>query len=336
MAKVTMKSTKQEIMEALQAAEAKLAEQEQLSEDPLKEVKEAQKKKECEHAEDIVTSGILNPEYTQKWEDLNKALTSKEKELQDLYGIEVKAQTFVALINGYKQKEYDLETSFVEKEAALKEEFETKKVAYQKELDRALEECKDKRIRAEKDHAAQMANLNQVVVDAKNKAAQERAREEEEYEYNLQRQRQLENDAYADKKAAMEKEVAEMEAQANKLLEEADSKVEYIAEMEAKVAAFPEELAAAVAEAEERGNKAAGKEYGYQKTMYMKEKEYEIKSLEDANERLSQALASAENKIATLTEKLDESYTRIQELAATTVQSNGGVKILDRESVSGK
>ena len=48
-----------------------------------------------------------------------------------------------------------------------------------------------------------------------------------EYEYNLQRQRQLENDAYADKKAAMEKEVAEMEAQANKLLEEADSKVEY-------------------------------------------------------------------------------------------------------------
>ena len=46
MAKVTMKSTKQEIMEALQAAEAKLTEQEQLSEDPLKEVKEAQKKKE--------------------------------------------------------------------------------------------------------------------------------------------------------------------------------------------------------------------------------------------------------------------------------------------------
>lgn len=336
MSKVTMKSTKQEIMDALLAATAKLEEKEHLTEDPLKAVKDAQKQKEYEHAEDIVTSGILNPEYTQKWEDLNKAIASKEKELSDLYGIEAKANTMAAIINAYKQKEYELKESFAEKEAALKEELDEKKTAYQKELDRILEELKDKRVQAEKKYEERIQELEQLVVDAKNKAEIERQRDEEVYSYNLSRQRKLEEDAYADKRAAIEKEVAEIKAEAKAMMAEADRQAEYITELEIKVEEFPEKLEAAVAEAEDRGNKAAGKEYGYQKAMYMKEKEYEIKSLEDANARLSQALVDEKEKVRDLTAKLDESYQRMQELAATTVQSNGGVKILDRESVSGK
>ena len=68
----------------------------------------------------------------------------------------------------------------------------------------------------------------------------------------------------------------------------------------------------------------------------MKEKEYELKAVNDALTRAENALSDANKKIAELTDKLDASYTRMQELASTTVKSNGGVKILDRESTSNK
>lgn len=336
MAQVTMKSTKQEIMDALKAAQEKLKEQEALREDPLQEVQKAAQDKMMAEAEDIVTSGILNPIYTEKWESLTQALAAKQEELSNLYGIEKEANTLTALINAHKTKEYELKESYAAKTAALEDEFNAKKESYQKELDHALEELKERRVEAEKKYETRVKELNAAIVDQKAKAAQDREREEEEYAYNLQRQRTLDEDTYADKRAAAEKEILEMKAEAKAMMDEADKRAEYITELEMKVEAFPKELEAAVAEAEERGNKAAGKEYGYQKAMYMKEKEYEIKSLEDAKARLEESLAAEKNKVRDLTIKLDESYKRMQELAATTVQSNGGVKILDRESVSGK
>lgn len=64
-------------------------------------------------------------------------------------------------------------------------------------------------------------------------------------------------------------------------------------------------------------------------------REYEQKALHDKVERLESDLSEAKNTIVTLQNKLDSAYVQMRELATDTVKSNGGVKILDRET-SGK
>lgn len=336
MSEITMKSTKQVIYDAYQEALEKIKKQSALTEDPLKDVKAATAAKIQADAEDIVNSGILNTEYTDKWKSLNLAITEKEKELADLYDIQKEADALAAIVNAHKLKAYELAEAYKAKESDLVTAYAEKKAELDKSHAICLEAIKEEREAATKEYHAHKAQLEAAINEQQALANQSRKREQEEYTYNLKRQRALDNDRWEDEKAQREKEIAEKEATAAKLLADAETKIEYIAELEAKVAAFPQELSEAVVEAENKGKKAAGKEYGYEKNMYMKEKEYEIKSLIDAKERAEAALEAANQKIQALTDKLDESYARMQELASTTVKSNGGVKILDRESASSK
>ena len=336
MANVTMKSTKQEIMDAYNEMKEKLQAKSALVEDPMKAIRDAETKKIHEDAQGIVDTGILNSEYTEKWTNLNKAIADKEAELKELYGITRDAEAMSAMINAHKLKKHELEEAYKEKTEQLQIEYNEKESTLRKNHAIVLETIKEEKEAAQKEYQRKKEEFAESLAEQKAAASQTRQREQEEYVYSLKRQRKLENDKWADEVAKREQLMSDKETTTQKLLAEAESKIEYIAALESKVAAFPSELAQAVAEAEEKGKKAAGKEYGYEKAMYMKEKEYELKSVKDALDRAEEANERLERKVAELTTKLDESYTRMQELASTTVKSNGGVKILDRESTNNK
>lgn len=336
MSEVTMKSTKQQIFDAYQEALNKIKEKKALVEDPKEAIKKEAAEKVLANADAIVKSGILNDELNQQYIDLNAAIADKKKELEDLYGITAESDSLLALMNAHNTKSQELKEVFDMKKKSLEEDYAQRKQEIEKSHQAYIDTLKEERDKAEKDVRKLKADMEASVMEQQALLNQSRKREQEEYTYKLKRERSLENDKWEDEKAAREKEIAEKEALTEKLLLDAESKIDYIAELEAKVNAFPQELAEAVALAEDKGKKEAGKEYGYEKAMYMKEKEYELKAVNDALARAESALADANKKIEELTNKLDDSYTRMQELASTTVKSNGGVKILDRESTSNK
>ena len=157
---------------------------------------------------------------------------------------------------------------------------------------------------------------------------QERQREEEEYGYNLTRQRKIENDRWEDEKSEREKILTAKEEAANNMFAEAEARLDELEELREKVAEIPELIANAEKEAKELGQKEAAKEYGYKKTMYEKEKEYEIAKLEDKVSMLEEKLGLEESKTATLQSKLDDAYSRMNALASETVKANGAVRIV--------
>lgn len=321
MAEVTMKSTKQQIFDAYQEALKKSQEMDALKESPADKIEKERKEAVVANADKAVDSNIFNEEITKQYQDLKEAIAMKKAELKDLYDIEAQAASLAAIINAAKEKKYQLDEEY-KANKALQEE-ERKKAVEEKEqeleeLQASIETVKEQIQATRKEETA--------------KVDKERKREEEEYAYRLQRERKKENDAWEDTKASREKEIAIKEANAEAMLAEAESKVEELESLREKVDQIPTLVAEAEARGQEAGEKAAGKEYGYKKTMYEKEKEYEIAKLQDQVDRLTEAKEDAETKAWQLQEKLDEAYAKMNALASDTVKANGAVKIVSSGS----
>ena len=317
MAEVTMKSTKQQIFDAYQEALKKSQEMDALKESPADKIEKERKEAVVANADKAVDSNIFNEEITKQYQDLKEAIAMKKAELKDLYNIEAQAASLAAIINAAKEKKYQLD-----------EEYKANKALQEEERKKAVEEKEQELEELQASIETVKEQIQVVRKEEISKVNKERKREEEEYAYKLQRERKKENDAWEDEKAAREKEVAIREANAEAMLAEAESKVEELQSLKEKVDQIPTLIAEAETRGQEAGEKAAGKEYGYQKTMYEKEKEYEIGKLQDQVDRLTEAKEDAETKAWQLQEKLDEAYAKMNALASDTVKANGSVKIV--------
>ena len=321
MAEVTMKSTKQQIFDAYQEALKKSQEMNALKESPADKIEKERKEAVVANADKAVDSNIFNEEITKQYQDLKEAIAMKKAELKDLYDIEAQAASLAAIINAAKEKKYQLD-----------EEYKASKATQEEERKKAVEEKEQELKDLQESIEAVKEEIQATRKEETAKVDKERKREEEEYAYNLKRERKKENDAWEDEKAAREKEVAIKEANAEAMLAEAESKVEELQTLKEKVDQIPTLIAEAEARGQEAGEKAAGKEYGYKKTMYEKEKEYEIGRLKDQVESLTQAKEDAETKAWQLQGKLDEAYAKMNTLASETVKANGAVKIVSSGS----
>lgn len=324
MSEVTMKSTKEQIFNAYQNELKKVKALEAAKDDPIAE---AQKKKNQEvivSAERMINMNVLAPDIVQGYNDVEKAIEMKKKELQDLYGIEAEAQTFVALINAKKAQTMEMEEKYAVLEAEKSVEMNARIKTLQSEIEELVIRKKEILATTELEH--------QVLIKEKQK---ERSREEEEYIYNLKRARKLENDKWADEKAAREKELTEREAAVQKETDEVNAKADYMVELENRVGAIPEQLEEKYQEGLKKG-KAEAEKAGVFETRALKSgHEAELKILQAKLEAEIARADKAEAEVIKVNEKLDQAYVRIQELSVETVKSTGGVKILSGEN-SGK
>lgn len=318
---MTMKNTKQELFDAYDAALKELERVKALKESPADAMEEKRKLAMEENAAKAVESSVFSEEITQQYKDLQESIESKKAVLKELYDIEANASSLAAIINATKEKQYQLEADYKARKVELDNE-------YKAEVDKNQAELK------EMQEAISLARkeVRDARADELEKVHIERKREEEEYAYNLKRQRKIENDEWEDEKAEREKTLSDKEIAANTMFAEAESKLDELEELREKVEEIPTLIENAEKEGREAGQKEAAKEYDYKKTMYEKEKEYEISKLEDRTAMLEEKLKSEEQKSAELQAKLDEAYTRMNTLASDTVKANGAVRIVSSGS----
>ena len=321
MGNITMKSTKQEIMDAYLAAKKTLDEQASMKDDPVATAKAEQEAQIIVSAEVTVNEDILNPAIIEKYKKLNAAIELKTKELNNLYGIESEANSLVAIINAHKDKVSEIETNYKQKTELLQKEYNQKKA----ELDEDIANLK-----LEKQNI--LDSINTEANEARAEVAKKRAREEEEYTYNRDRQRQIEENEWNDKKEEEEKELEKRVAEVTKREEALTDQSDYIIELEGKVNSSPTLVEDAKAEGVKQGKADADKSNAFEVRALKKENEYNTNLLNDKIERLTSDLENVKSEKADLQARLDDAYTRMNELAMKTTEATGGVKILNSTS----
>lgn len=302
MPKLTLKNTKQELLDALNAAERKLKEQAAVAQTPVEAAKAAADNKIVADAKADVKSGIFSDEMNAKFTNLTTAIELQEKYLKDLYGVEKAMADMATVIAGKKIAVQQLDEDLTRRSAEIESQLSEAK-------DRVQREIKD----LETAHKQRAAELQQ-----------QRVREQEEFDYNLRRSRQMEEDAYKDSMTARAKETAA----AQQRLDELTAKIEEIEALKARAAGLDVELQAKYDAGVEDGKKQAGKDWGFQKSMLEKDHGYEIRSRDEKIERLESEVESRDSKIVALEEKLDKAYAQLRELATKTVESSGSLKVI--------
>lgn len=303
---VTIKSTKAELMEALNNAlkKAEMTETDRLN--PEKENKDRIEKKAVDSAKKAVEQNIFSKELNDKFNDLQIAITVEESRLSELYGIGKELLKLAVVIEAGKESIARIEAERAEREEAAERKREEIGVEFAQ---------KNAELKAEHDAHVKKAKMD-------------RERENEEYQYNLSRTREKEENAWADKCMTREAELVKREARAKELLVEAESKAETIRSLEDKVNSIPIMLQSEKNSAVLSATEALQKEYEYKSTLAEKDYQNSITRLEDKVLFLEKELAGANKSVDALQAKLDKAYVEMRELATKTVESASRVKII--------
>jgi uncharacterized protein len=310
--KVTKTSSKEAIYEAYQEAMKKLKEKESTVTDPYVEQKKAEAKRQEESASKFIESGFVSPEIIQKFTDLKNEIAEKSATLKELYGIEEEGAKIAAMHNAYKVMKIELDEAADQESKARQAE----KVTQIAQINAEIKEAQDNLKKTKKE-------LDEEEKQYKKDLAQLRSREAEEFKYNLDRTRAKENDAWADEKAAREKVLADKEkdlAERTKAVEDREKKVD---EMEKQIDEFPKRLEEAENNGKTAGKAEADKSHAFEKRAMEKNAEYEKNLLQAKVDSQAAIIESQNEKIAALEKKLDEAYSRTQELATTVAKNSG-------------
>jgi hypothetical protein len=303
---ITLKNTKAEILEALERAlrRAEAAEKGKLN--PEKEEREVTEKKAVKSAREAVEQQIFSKALNDKFNDLQTAISSEERRLNELYGIENQIQKLALAIEGGRDKIAEIEAEKSAKEAAAKESLKALNTQFEQKS----------------------AELQSNYDDYVKKLKTDRLRENEEYQYALTRGREKENNAWADEKRARENELGEREARAAKMLAEAEAKAEYVKSLEEKSEGFAKLVETEKGKAVAAAVESLTKEHEHQKALMEMTNKNTVDRLTD-KAAFREKEAEASNKaFENLQSKLDRAYSEIRDLATKTVESAGGVKII--------
>lgn len=143
----------------------------------------------------------------------------------------------------------------------------------------------------------------------------EALREAEEYEYNLKRKRAIENDNWEDEKATREKELAEKEAAVVKREFTVNELVAEVASLNSIIDALKATHIEDVQKALKEGEAKAEKTCAIKTAAIKKDAEWQAEMSKQEIDTLKASLNAKEQETAELRAKLDDAYTRIQQMA---------------------
>lgn len=327
---ITKSSTKQEILEAYSVLQKELKEKRETELKPEKKAEEKKAKEVITIADSLsiegVTSGISNlrlevarmltqisdrmEEEVGKFKAVKQAIIEKEKEFQELFGIEREAETLAALIESQQQRRRQFEEEMAQKKTALNEEIETARAEWDREQD---------------EHSAFIKER-----DAEEK--KKRDREKEEFTYSFEREKQKTLDAFAEEKQRLEKEIALKKEELGRTLEDREKAVaEKEAELEElrqRVSSFPLELTTAVNKAVQETADRLNQDYTSKTSLMTKEFEGERNVLTTRIEALEVTAHTQKDQITRLAEQLEQAYQKVQDIAVRTVEGSSQSKVL--------
>jgi hypothetical protein len=328
--KVSDKSTKQEMLEAYSVLQRQLDEQRSASLNPEKKLEEKRVEEAVRTAVEISPEGVdrgignLKAEIgrmlaqlsdqlaaeSNRFSQVQKAIAAKEKELQELYGIEKAATSLAALLEAQNQKRREFEVELAEQKAELATEIEQTRAEWEKEKLAHNFELKER--------------------DTLEKKA--RDREKEEFTYGFKRDQQAWRDQFNDEKVKLEKEILIKKETAAKELAEREKAVvdreKELAELRSKVAAFPKELETTVAKAVQEATDRIQLEARNKEQLLGKEFEGKQNVLTTRITSLESTVKEQADQLGRATKQLELAYQKVQEIAEKAIEGSSQSKAL--------
>lgn len=302
---ITKKDTKDVILDYLHRVEEALDNAQKGKFNP-EEIKAKEVIKEnSDKAEKIVSRNILSEEIIDEFKALKLDIENKKQELQMLCDIEIKVGTLAALIEANNLEKQDFLN-------AKNELLEEKRI----EIKTLEDEYSNLKLTLEKEYQTQKNELNI-----------QRKREQEEYTYNITRERKIANDIWNDNKTKAEAEIQDKkECLKNKEIE-LEKREEELDELIRKVEEIPSLIDAAKELAYSTGKSEAEKIYAISKNSMTKELKIDNQILQEKYNALEANYEKLEAQYAQATEKLEDAYAKMNELATKTVQAQSSKPI---------
>jgi hypothetical protein len=327
----TLKSTKQEILEAYEAVKKELEEKEKQSLNATKKLEEKKKTETVEKTDSLIKDGIsekinqFKTDIIKSLEDLSlrlskaesdylslkEAISLKNKEIKEIYDIDTSALTLASLIEAHNRKTHELESDYAAKKKQLESELEFLRNTIEQEKKAYEKMSKEKEIEFK------------LYWD----------RKKEEFEYNFKRDSDQKlnelNDQLKKLKQTIEEEKSKFDKEKqskSQELEEREKKVaekeRYTLELEEKVESFPSRLQKEVQDAIKETTQNLQSEFSLQKAIIQKEYEGKINVLNAKIESLEKIIANQERHIETLTSQHEKAYLQVQQIATSAIESN--------------
>ena len=247
---------------------------------------------------DVLSEELL--EEFQKLSDLREAISLEQTHLEELYQIKETANTLAAFLQAHVEQNEKLQ----QERGQQKEDFEHFMASQRlrwgeenKQLELAFQEKKEKQ---EKD----------------------RKREEEEYTYTRELKRRKEIDEYNTKKAALEKELSEMQEGLQKREAALGEKEKILSDLQSRVDQFPEELKVAVETAEERLRTQIVQQHDFESQIRQKEQEGLVKLHNLQVSSLQGKIKEQEALIKELSQKADQAAENVQLIACRALDAS--------------
>lgn len=226
---------------------------------------------------------------------LTSAVELERQTLEELYGIKAEAETLTALLSAQKEKQEAFEADLAARRAQIKAE--------QEEWDAARKESE--------------AQLKK-----------DREREREDYQYRITFERKKEEDAYKQRKDALEKELSERKKLFDAEIEMREKAVveqeKELAQLRAAAAEFPDKLAKAVSDAERAMKKQTEDKSSFEAQLRAKEYEGEKRLLEHTVSTLQQKVKELEASNAALTQRTSDAENKVHIVALRALDTSSG------------
>jgi len=326
--KISLRNTKQEMLEAYKELSKQLQEKQKEELKPQARIEGKMEKESVAAADSLSLEGIgrevgnLKSEIGKmlvqlsnrleegitKYENVKKATEIKEKELEEIYEIEKTSSSLIALLEVQRQKREQFEADMAAEKVALEQAIQSRRADWDREVKQ------------------REAELQEAAVAEKKK----REREIEEYRYGFQREQQLSREKFEDEKARWEREgqlkKEEMErelALRETAIAERENDLETLRK---RAEAFPKELEEAVNKAILETAENKKKEYENQKELMAKEFTGERNVLTARIDSLEKTIKEQNQQISKLSSQLEKSYTQVQDIAVKAVEGSHTMK----------
>jgi hypothetical protein len=328
--KLSMSSTKQEMLEAYNTLLKRLQEKREGELKPEKKIEEKKIQEAERVAESLTVEGVAKEigdlkldigkmlsQITDRLEgEVNKfvairsAIAAKAKELQELYEIDKAAMTLAALIEVQHEKRREFESEIAQKKEALQLEIESTRTEWERE-------------QAEHEAAVKERDIAEK---------KRQTREKEEFEYAFKKEQQLAKDRFEYEKAKLENDIKNKKDQAENELKVREANIsekeDELNDLRKKVSIFPKELETAVNRAIKETSDRLMSEARAKEELQKKGFEGERNVLNTRVEALEKTVTEQTDRIAKLSQQLEAAYQKVQDIAVKTVEGSSSFKSL--------
>ncbi len=287
--------------------------------------REVEKKTPCDTVADkrpefSLGSGIdiLNKDILDKIKAVEITVNMRRNELQKLCVLERELSEFVDMINADRAEYIGLVKDNEEKISAEESRLLTKLDEYRK--------ISESRIQSEN---AKLESLKNEIQEKKRSRDELRAKENEQYEYDWKVKLGREDDAWEDKLSKREGALKELDNDVVSLKAELEEKEAMVPELQKKLDEIPVLVEAAKKEGAEEKRRRLVEENDHKKELLRINQEARLSQLEQMLQTLKGDYDEQIKERDSLKLKLDKAYEESNKLYLQTVQSTGGIKILD-------